>query len=268
MLAYTGFYKRKLNSKLDDYWQERVDTVLKSPDNKFITRVPNAGNIQQDVQIMHNGIKIHVGSYYGNGATILLNRNGGVHEPQEEKAFNDIMNYLPADATMLELGAFWAFYSMCFKAKIPDGKNYLIEPDPHALQSGKSNFKLNKFKGYFFNFSISDQVFSEKGTITVDEFLKSQQIDHLSVLHSDIQGFEVKMLQGATSSLMENKIDYIFISTHSNALHDECIHYLKTLQYIILCDANLDESYSWDGLIVAKSALIKQPERIDISKRW
>ena len=39
---------------------------------------------------MHNGLKIHLGSYYGpEGATQLI-INKGVHEPQEEYVFQEV----------------------------------------------------------------------------------------------------------------------------------------------------------------------------------
>ena len=78
---------------------------------------------------------------------------------------------------MVELGAFWGFYSMSFKQKVNGGVSFLIEPDRHALLSGKNNFKLNKLKGHFFNYYISDQL--EDGhppTITINEFLKRPKI--------------------------------------------------------------------------------------------
>ena len=54
------------------------------------------------------------------------------------------------------------------------------------------------------------------------------------------------MLEGAEAQHQE--IDYLFISTHSNQLHADCIQpgfsQMATASY----DANLDESYSVDGL--------------------
>ncbi len=266
--AFFGFYKRRTQSTLDDFWNNRIELVLQSPDNESIIRAQNAGEVIGDVQIMHNNLRINVGSYYGDGNTVLLNKNRGVHEPQEEKAFGEILDCIPKDSVMLELGAFWGFYSMSFLQKIRNGKSYLIEPDFHALLSGKNNFMLNNLTGHFSNYYISDH--GEPGdvpVISVDEFLKQENIDRLTVLHSDIQGFEFKMLNGAIEFLKEGKIDYLFISTHSNELHDNCKAFLIEYQYQILCDANLDETYSWDGLIVAKHTAVDGPRQLKIHKR-
>ena len=263
-----GFYRRRTRSRLDDFWNKRIELVLQSPDNAAIRRAPYAGEIFRDVQIMHNGLKINVGSYYGDANTVLLYKNRGVHEPQEEKVFDEILNFLPQNAVMVELGAFWAFYSMSFLQRIKQGRSYLIEPDPHSLLSGKNNFRLNNFEGRFFNYYISDS--SEAGTIptiSIDEFLKKESIEKLNILHSDIQGYELKMLQGAVKSLRRKAIDYFFISTHSNELHDSCKSLLVKFEYEILCDANLDETYSWDGLIVARHKSVDRPAELKIHKK-
>jgi hypothetical protein len=266
--ALFGFYKRRVDLPLDDFWKKRIELVVESPDNAFIERVPDAGTIVNDVQLMHNGLWINVGSYYGDGNTVLLYKNRGVHEPQEERAFKEILDCLPQEAVMLELGAFWGFYSMTFLQKIKRGKSYLIEPDSHSLLSGRNNFRLNNLKGRFFNYYVSDC--EENGTvptISINSFLRQQKIDHVNILHSDIQGFELKMLQGAAEFLEKGSIDYVFISTHSNELHEDCKSLLIEFQYQILCDANLDETYSWDGLIVAKREVLEIPVNLTIHKR-
>jgi hypothetical protein len=263
-----GYFGRRIKSDPDEFWKQRIETVLAAPDNAAIDRVHNAGRITHDVQRMHNGILIHVGSYYGDGNTLLLYHNQGVHEPQEEKVFGEILEYLPSSSIMLELGSFWGFYSMTFLKRLGNGKSFLIEPDPHALLSGVNNFKLNKMKGEFFNYFVSDEV--QPGhvpTITIDRFLEHNGINYLDILHSDIQGFELRMLKGAKSYLSRGAIGYVFISTHSNELHEACKAHLLSLRYTILCDANLEETYSWDGLIVAKHVDAAGPNKLKIHKK-
>ena len=97
--------------------------------------------------------------------------------------------------------------------------------------------------------------------------MKKHNVTQLSILHSDIQGFELRMLDGCAEALKNKKIDYFFISTHSNEIHQACIEKLASYHYQIVCDANLDESFSVDGLIVAKRKDAAGPERIEISKK-
>jgi hypothetical protein len=75
------------------------------------------------------------------------------------------------------------------------------------------------------------------------------------------------MLRGASRMLREQRIDFIFISTHSNELHAGCIKSLESYNYQILADANLSETYSYDGVIVAKSARRLRPERLNITRK-
>ena len=263
------FHSRFPKYKLTSYWQQRISTVKASDDNQRLTQVPDAGKVFKDHQLLHNGLKITLGSYYDYGNTHLLIENKGVHEPQEEYAFAEILPFIPAKGTMMELGSYWAFYSMWFSSQIPNAQNLMIEPDPHKMNFGKLNFKLNRLSGTFDLGFIADQN-NLKPNIpyySVDYLMKKHDIKHLNILHSDIQGFELKMLEGSKAAMQNQKIDFFFISTHSNELHGACMEKLKSNQYQILCDANLDESFSVDGLIVAKRLGARGPEQINISKK-
>jgi len=255
--------------KLTPYWHNRISTVKASPDNQKIHHVADAGKLFADYQLVHNGMKITLGSYYDHGNTHLLIENKGVHEPQEEFAFEEILKFIPPGGKMMELGSYWAFYSMWFASRIKNAHCFMVEPDPHKMNFGELNFKLNKLSGIFDLGFITDQT-DLKPSIpfyTVDYLLKKYKIDHLNILHSDIQGYELRMLEGCIESIEQRKIDYFFISTHSNELHTCCINHLKSHHYTIVCEANLKESYSVDGLIVAKRHGVAGPDHIEISKR-
>lgn len=263
------FHRQFPRYKITSYWQSRISTVKASSDNQKLSHVPDAGKVFRDHQLVHNGLKITLGSYYDYGNTHLLIENKGVHEPQEEYAFAEILPFIPPNGTMMELGSYWAFYSMWFAKQIKQPRCVMIEPDPHKMNFGKLNFKLNGLSGVFDAGYITDET-DLKPSIpfySVDYLIQKHKIGHLSILHSDIQGFELKMLKGCKKALAEKQIDYIFISTHSNELHQLCIDELKSHDYRIVCEANLDESFSVDGLIVAKRSGAAGPDRIEISKR-
>ena len=101
----------------------------------------------------------------------------------------------------------------------------------------------------------------------VDKFCEAHQIFQLNMLHSDIQGFEYLMLQGAEQMLKREAIDYIFLSSHSQELHETCVQYLTDHNYQILASADLQETYSFDGLIVAKRKSLIGPNELAISKK-
>jgi len=236
-------------------WDQRLRDVLACRDNDFIPRHPQAGRVKKGILTMHNGIQIHSGSYYGWGSQRVLTRNKGCHEPQEERAFAHLLEQLGPNSTMLELGAYWSFYSLWFAIQIKGARNWMVEPDPGNLKKGQANFELNHQHGNFIHAFVSDRhnLKEDPPLLSVDGFMEEQNLEQLTLLHSDIQGYELQMLQGAAQSLTQKKIDHLFISTHSNALHDQCVQWLRDHDYLIRHDIDLDHSFSHDGLIVAQS---------------
>lgn len=257
------------NYRLPVKWVERLNDILASEDNLFIPRVQNAGAIAGGKQTMHNGIKIHLGSYYGPEIAVILNKNKGVHEPQEERVFAEVLSRLPENATMVEMGSFWSFYSMWFNKQIKNARNFMVEPDRFNLEQGMRNFRLNGMAGTFIHAFIGDTL-NQQGQVpvyTVDGLVENYHIDHVHILHSDIQGAEYEMLKGASQSFYAGKVDYVFISTHSNNIHLKCATFLEEMDFKFLACADLDETFSVDGLIVAVAPHVKNQEPVKISRK-
>jgi len=263
-----GFFdKIYLISTLDDYWKARIKDVVECPDNKLISRHPEAGMVKNGKQVMHNGIVTTLGGYYGQPIVQMLQQNKGVHEPQEEYAFDLVLKEIPSGGTMLELGAYWSFYSIWFNKKIKNANNFLVEPDKINLFFGINNFKLNKVKGKFTNAFVGRCSGFQNAipVICVDDYVAENKIGFIDILHSDIQGFEYDMLLGASQTIKKHKIGYVFISTHGDKVHFECLNFLKSNDFTIICDAGEQDTYSVDGLIVARSNHYKGISKIEIS---
>jgi hypothetical protein len=269
------FWKRYLTSPnhsaraigdVNAEWRSRIDCVLDCPDNAHIQRVPEAGKIKDYYVVMHNGVKVCANGYYGSGIANMLMENRGVHEPQEERAFQEIVDLMPEKCNMLELGAYWGFYSLSLLSARPAARCILVEPEPFNILSGQLNFELNGCQGEFIQAIVGREA-KRKKAVSVDQLMRDRKIEHLHILHSDIQGFEAAMLEGASESLRKGLVDYIFISTHSNELHETCADKLRRFDFDILASANMDESYSYDGLIVARRASLSGPRSLSISKR-
>jgi hypothetical protein len=73
------------------------------------------------------------------------------------------------------------------------------------------------------------------------------------------------MLKGATKAFTEQKIGYIFISTHSNDLHYQCQDFLISHNFKIISSVDLNQTYSWDGLLIAKSNTIQGLESLQLN---
>lgn len=269
--------KIKNNQLLDDLdpkekaaWIERINVTLGSSDNANIDRVPNAGKIENGLLVMHNGLKVDPLSYYGLAPLSLLIQNKGVHEPQEEYIFSKVLPHIPEKGVMLELGSYWSFYSMWFNQIVKNAQCFMIEPEYPNMRFGKKNFKRNGMNGVFYQAFIGEKSFiTHKGErfVNVDDFVKDNNIGFVDLLHSDIQGFEHNMLLGAQHLFEKKKVGFVFISTHSNKIHEQCLAFLKKHDFSIIADANLDESFSADGIIAAKAPYVKGIDKLEISKR-
>jgi len=184
----------------------------------------------------------------------------GVNKPQEERCFQEVLKYMKPNAVMLELGSYWGFYSMWFYKEVKNPVCCLIEPNFTGLNYRKQNLEMNQMHGNFFQaFVSSSSGISKDGVkiICIDDFVAEQNIQYIDILHSDIQGFEVEMLEGARTTITEDKIGYFFICRHGNDVHEKYRQYLLKHNFKILASANNDETYSSDGLLVAKSASIQ-----------
>lgn len=247
--------------------QERIELALKCRDCARIAKVPDAGYTDScpegEYQIMHNGLRLFCDSHYGTYNVEVIRGLLGHHEPQEEAAFHDVIKRIPPGSVILELGSFWAYYSLWFLDQVPEGRAILVEPFPSALEAGRRNFRFNDAEGCFVHAAIGSVPKSEAPvelwkdmvvsvpTISVDSLLKTKGLKHLAILHADIQGHELSMLEGAAEALTKKRIDWIFISTHGENIHQRCLRVLKKAGYSIAADHTPSESYSIDGLVVA-----------------
>lgn len=259
-----------MQNKQRRHWDARIADVLSCPDNARLPRQPSAGTIVDGYQLMHNGIKVVVGGYYGDGVTRMLAENRGCHEPQEEVMFAAVLVNMPRGALMVEAGAYWGFYSMWFSQVIPGAKVFLIEPDPANLIVGKRNFFANGFDGDFTLAYVgrsSGVQLDGTRIVSIGSFLAEKGLTRLDILHADIQGYELEMLEGAEQLLNEHCIDYVFVSTHSTLLHKQCAAFLRARGYRLLASVNLKESHSFDGVLVACSPEVIAPDVVELSKQ-
>lgn len=261
-----------MNLKDRTYQMARALRTLSGDDCDYIPKVVGAGEIFNDAgiayQLMHNGVKVLLNSYYDvQWITDVIYGLKGHHEPQEEKCFYEVLKYIPENATMIELGSYWAYYSLWFALEIKNTKNYLIEPNPKNLEIGKNNFALNNTNGFFLRGYAGEVVEDCYGAelVSIDDFIEREGIEHVNILHSDIQGGEREMLKTCIRNL--DKIDYFFISTHGlNTYHNPCIDFLTNHGFTIIAEHSENESHSGDGLIVAKRIGVYGPEQINITK--
>jgi hypothetical protein len=254
-------------------WRGRIADVLACPDNADIPRVSDAGRIVDGDIIMHNGLRVAYGTY-GTCDTKhimrLLEENGGVHEPQEEKIFQQVLSLMPPAAVMLELGAFWGFYSLWFASRVEKARCFLVEPVWANLNAGRLNFAMNGLSATFIYGYVGARYRRQPflpPVVAVDWLIREHGLEKIHLLHSDIQGCERQMLDGMEQATREGRIDWIFISTHSDQLHHKCRAWLVARGWAIVADANSEESYSVDGLLAAHRHGLDMPSLQRITRK-
>ncbi|GAA0326759.1 hypothetical protein GCM10009087_41300 [Sphingomonas oligophenolica] len=231
---------------------ERYREIVSDPLNILIERVPRAGYVDSDGYVfLHNGNRADLTgkfAYYAEFSDILV-INRGVHEPLEEFCFQQLLKCIARpEPLMIELGAYWAHYSMWMKRSFPMAKCIMVEPDPHNSECGRNNFAANGYEGEF----IVDFVGAEN--FAVDRFLADSETAHVDLLHCDIQGFELEMLDGASRALTDKVVDYVFVSTHSEQLHSGVVERLRGHGYRIEVSSDFEEhTTSNDGFVLASS---------------
>ena len=229
-------------------FEGRFREILSDPLNLLIHRHPEAGIRADDLVTLHNGHRVPVtgaSAYYGDFARILI-YNRGVHEPLEEFAFQCLVSHLPPAPVMLELGAYWAHYAMWMAKVRPSATLHMIEPDPAHLAVGQENFARHGYRGHF------RQGFVGAGALAIDPLMTELGLEHITLLHSDIQGHEAHMLDGAAQALAAHRIDWLFVSTHSQALHLGVETRLRAAGYRIEVSSDVERhTTSYDGFIMA-----------------
>ena len=170
---------------------------------------------------------------------------------------------------MIEIGGYWAYYSLWFLRGGDRRRSIVVEPDPANLEVGRRNAALNGLSPEFLAGFMgarpgSSQPFETENSglvdlpcLSVPQLLAERGIDHLSLLHCDAQGAELAVLKSCSELLRHRAIDWIFISTHAHQItgdpltHQRCINLVRGLGGTVVTEHEVHKSFSGDGLIVA-----------------
>ena len=235
---------------------------------------------------MHNGVLVLAGGYYGDWSVGLIERCGGVHEPQEERIFHEVVKRMRTGAVMVELGCYWAYYSIWFSRAVQEARLILVEPIDYRQAVAQCNLAVNGVEAALVTAAIGDSTVPiidfQNGPATangieqlaLDDLLDRMQQQIVDLLHADIQGFEYAMLRGAARSFGEHRIKFVFISTHrwleegrQLDLHRACRDRLTNEGYLIFAEHTPEESFTVDGLLAAHSPDVEPPPAPKISFR-
>jgi FkbM family methyltransferase len=268
---------------------ERTLMTIGCRDTDVIPKVPGAGSIVREgehlVQVMHNGVRVQAGGYYGDWMAQIIRGLQGHHEPQEELVFHHLLRYVRHRTRMVELGAFWSYYTLWFLKEIPGSTALCVEPDAHNLAVGRNNAWLNgmldrveyrnAWVGGDAAASMAGATENSGGEIQLPVMNMESVVDAcggqpLELVHMDVQGAELAFVRSMRAAVDRRLLRFVMVSTHHSSIsgstttHPDCVEALRTLGANILVEHDVIESYSGDGMILAsfyqEDAALKFPE--------
>jgi len=266
-------------------WRHYLTAIAESlpADCDGIPKVPGAGRTVADpdgtaYHVMHNGLKVVRNGYYDATFTEVIRVLRGHHEPQEERVFHEVLPALPDAPCMIEAGGYWAYYSMWAKLARPRARSVLIEPVDSHRAVGEANLALNGMTAEFLRASVGAESrppadVTLEGVrvpaleqVSIDDVVGRLGIPFVHVLHADVQGAELDLLRGAAGTIRGNRVGYVFLSTHGDRLHARCRDFLTDHGLSVVAEHTRRESFTTDGLIVAKAVGFPGPDRVAISR--
>ena len=167
------------------------------------------------------------------------------HYDDEIKLFNQVLdNVEDHEPVMIEVGSFWAWWSLMFRKRFNKGKNILIEYAKTQLRCGERNFELNKCSYVSYHAGMAISHTTQKGVkdlgnnITLSQVIKENKISTVDVLHMDIQGSELEALKSMSEFLENRTIRQIVIGTHNHLVgydvHESTVRHLMKYKYKLI----------------------------------
>ena len=171
---------------------------------------------------------------------------------------------------MLELGAAKGEYSTYFNQELPLSTNICVEIRDSQSEYIRGSFpSAIVYSGYCGtrkhlgeSTAVSDSVGLTPTKIYLKDIFVENDLEHVDILHMDIQGSEVSILEELINEKLLHKIEYLFISTHGRGT-EECT-YTKCIKFFEESVKNISFRYIFtslnpidinqDGLIVIKLA--------------
>jgi FkbM family methyltransferase len=254
----------------------RTLMTLRCRDCDGVPKVADAGRIiranDQLVQVMHNGVWVVAGGYHGEWMAHIIRGLRGHHEPQEELVFHALLRFVRHNSLIVELGSFWAYYSLWYLHEVPGSHAICVEPDPAHMAIGRQNAQLNHLQdnvqfvegwvGGSNEEAVTRQCESTGESRTLPcfdmprlEALAAGQV--IELVHIDAQGAELEFIKGMAEPVRRGRVRFLVASTHHAAIsgsattHQDCLSAIREMGGVVLVEHDVQASFSGDGLIAA-----------------
>jgi FkbM family methyltransferase len=271
----------------------RMVATVSCPDADAVPKVPHAGECRghngQRVQIMHNGLLVEEGGYYGAWMAETIRALRGHHEPQEEVVFHHIIERLAADGgtpAMIEFGSYWTYYGLWFCHAIPTGHVVALEPDPAWLDVGRRNAALNSYgdRIRFVHAAIGEHpgdlmaftAESDSRTHHVPQhdlasLMAATDLPRVDLILADVQGAETILIERARAQFDTGRVRFMVVSTHHHSISGDPLTHQNALKRLtdagahVIAEHSVGESVSGDGLIAVSFDPRDKDMRVPVS---
>lgn len=256
---------------------KRMLATVACEDADTIPKVEGAGEARDHeggrVQVMHNGLLVEEGGYYGAWMAEVIRALRGHHEPQEEIVFHRILERLAADGgtpAMIEFGSFWMYYGLWFCHAIPTGHVVGLEPDPAWIEVGRRNADLNGYRdrtrfvqaviGAEPGELLAFEAESDARTYHLPQYdlaslMAATDLTHADLVLADVQGAETILIDRARGDFAAGHVRFLIVSTHHHSISGDPLTHQHALQHLldagahVIAEHAVGESVSGDGLI-------------------
>lgn len=170
---------------------------------------------------------------------------------------------------MVEIGAFWAYYTAWFLAVVPESTAVCLEPDAANAACGQETLALNGLTatwvagaaGRTHAAAVPLRRESDGEVVTVPVHCLASLLDvvgngPVEMLHIDAQGAELPFLESLGDAAVQGAVRFVVVSTHHGTIsgspttHEDCLRVIRRLGGVVLAEHSVEESFSGDGLIV------------------
>lgn len=198
--------------------------------NQVFLKIPKIINIQ-------NGVKFKCYPDSSWGGLVIYTR---LPEYFEMRFVNKIIN---KGDIVIDVGANLGSYSLIAASKVSNGKVFAFEPSKVAYKRLLENITLNNMNNKIktFRVVVSDkegnldfndlsrpevshvsyspsQGSTRIRSVTLDEFVRRQKIKKIRLIKVDVEGYEYRVLKGASEILRKGIVDFLLIEINRDSL--------------------------------------------------
>lgn len=184
----------------------------------------------------------------------------------EDNSLNDLYNRVKDGEVIFDIGANIGSTAMHFATCANNTTVYGFEPDAHNFKIATNNIKLNKLDNIkLYNFGLGDKKMQSKLYIkddnnrgmnrilnesknemqysvieitTLDDVVEEIKPPHIDVIKIDVEGFEMKVLEGAKNTLVKFK-PKLFLETNNSLLANHQSSISEVVQFLAALNYNL-----------------------------